>query len=87
MTTAKDFVRLKGVNGKAKELLRRSLVIEIEMTFDDPRTASHIIDTAFENWRSRRLYGSTSKFWYGSMRRIQIVAGLHLREPFMPLCN
>lgn len=61
VTTAKDFVRLKGVHGKAEELLRRSQVIEIEMMFDDPNTASDIIDAAFENCRSRRLYGTTSK--------------------------
>ena len=54
VTTAKDFVRLKGVHGKAEELLRRSLVIESEMMFDDPNTASGI-HTAIENCSMRML--------------------------------
>ena len=54
VTTAKDFVRLKGVHGKAEELLRRSLVIESEMLFDDPNTASGI-HTAIENCSMRML--------------------------------
>lgn len=55
VTTAKDAVRLKGVQGKAEELFRRSQVIEIEMVFDDPQTASDMIDTAIENCRTRLL--------------------------------
>jgi tetraacyldisaccharide 4'-kinase len=58
VTTAKDFVRLKGVHGKAEELLQRSQVIEIEMVFDDPNTASDIIHAAIENCRTRVLKGN-----------------------------
>lgn len=55
VTTAKDAVRLQGVHGKAEELLQRSQVIEIEMAFDDPHTASDIIDAAIENCRMRLI--------------------------------
>jgi tetraacyldisaccharide 4'-kinase len=61
VTTAKDVARLKGASGRAEELWRRSYVIEIEMVFDDPHTASDIIDAAVENCRNRRIYGSGFK--------------------------
>ncbi|GAK70121.1 tetraacyldisaccharide 4'-kinase [Agrobacterium rubi TR3 = NBRC 13261] len=55
VTTAKDAVRLNGHHGTASELLARSLVIEIDMVFDDPNAAYAIIDAAMENCRRRRL--------------------------------
>ncbi|NTF06562.1 tetraacyldisaccharide 4'-kinase [Agrobacterium rubi] len=55
VTTAKDAVRLNGHHGTASELLARSLVIEIDMVFDDPNAAHAIIDAAMENCRRRRL--------------------------------
>ena len=55
VTTAKDAVRLTGHHGSASELLDRSLVIEIDMVFDDPNAAHAIIDAAVENCRRRRL--------------------------------
>jgi tetraacyldisaccharide 4'-kinase len=55
VTTAKDAVRLNGHHGRAEELLWNSLVIEIDMVFDDPNAAATIIDTAVRNCRARLL--------------------------------
>lgn len=55
VTTAKDTARLQGHHGPAAELLERSKVVEIDMVFDDPRAAVTIIQTAFDNFRNRRL--------------------------------
>ncbi|UXS30881.1 tetraacyldisaccharide 4'-kinase [Agrobacterium tumefaciens] len=55
VTTAKDAVRLNGHHGRAEELLWNSLVIEIDMVFDDPNAAATIIDTAVANCRARLL--------------------------------
>ncbi|QXC51131.1 tetraacyldisaccharide 4'-kinase [Agrobacterium salinitolerans] len=55
VTTAKDAVRLNGHHGRAEELLWNSLVIEIDMVFDDPNAAAAIIDTAVGNCRARLL--------------------------------
>lgn len=54
-TTAKDRVRLEEGHGRAGELASASLVIEIEMRFDDPAAPGRIIDTAIENARRRML--------------------------------
>jgi tetraacyldisaccharide 4'-kinase len=53
VTTAKDAVRLNGHQGRAEELLWNSLVIEIDMVFDDPNATATIIDTAVGNCRAR----------------------------------
>jgi tetraacyldisaccharide 4'-kinase len=55
VTTAKDAVRLVGHHGPAEELLKRAKVVEIDMVFDDPHAPGNIIDTAFANFRTRRL--------------------------------
>ncbi|EPR19203.1 Tetraacyldisaccharide 4'-kinase [compost metagenome] len=55
VTTAKDAVRLNGHHGRAEELLWNSLVIEIDMMFDDPNAATTIIETAVGNCRARLL--------------------------------
>ena len=55
VTTAKDAVRLNGHHGRAEELLWNSLVIEVDMVFDDPNAAGTIIDTAVANCRARLL--------------------------------
>lgn len=55
VTTAKDAVRLKGHHGVASELLSSTLVIDIDMAFDDPNAAGQIIDDAIQHCRQRRL--------------------------------
>lgn len=55
VTTAKDAVRLKGHHGDAARLLETTLVIDIDMVFDDPNAAGAIIDTAVQNCRRRKL--------------------------------
>jgi tetraacyldisaccharide 4'-kinase len=55
VTTSKDAVRLTGHSGKAKELADKTTVVEIDMVFDDPRAAHHIIDAAIANCRQRLL--------------------------------
>jgi tetraacyldisaccharide 4'-kinase len=55
VTTAKDAVRLNGHHGVASELLSSTLVIEIDMVFDDPNAAHAMIDAAIANCRRRRL--------------------------------
>jgi tetraacyldisaccharide 4'-kinase len=55
VTTSKDAVRLAGYHGRAGELLAESLVIEVEMLFDDPHAASSMIDAAIEHCRLRLL--------------------------------
>jgi len=55
VTTAKDAVRLNGHHGRAEELLWNSLVIEVDMVFDDPNAATTIIETAVRNCRTRLL--------------------------------
>lgn len=55
VTTAKDAVRLTGHYGASAPLLAASLVIEIDMLFDDPSAPGLMIDAAIENYRRRRL--------------------------------
>ncbi|MDO9415647.1 tetraacyldisaccharide 4'-kinase [Pararhizobium sp.] len=55
VTTAKDMVRLGGTHGRAGELAAKSLVIEIEMRFDDPAAPGRIIDAAIAAARARML--------------------------------
>ncbi|WP_311272480.1 MULTISPECIES: tetraacyldisaccharide 4'-kinase [unclassified Rhizobium] len=55
VTTAKDAVRLKGHHGSAANLLSQTLVIDIDMVFDDPAVARGIIDAALQNCRNRKL--------------------------------
>lgn len=55
VTTAKDAVRLKGHYGNAANLLSQTLIIDIDMVFDDPAVARGIIDTALQNCRNRKL--------------------------------
>ena len=55
VTTAKDAVRLKGHHGRASELLSSTLVIDIDMVFDDANAVGAIIDTAIRNCRQRKL--------------------------------
>jgi tetraacyldisaccharide 4'-kinase len=54
-TTAKDAARLVGHPGPAAELLQKSKIVEIDMVFDDPHAPITIIETAFRNFRDRRL--------------------------------
>jgi tetraacyldisaccharide 4'-kinase len=54
-TTSKDYVRLIGHHGRAKELMARSRVIEIDMVFDDHGAPGLIIDRAIAACRERRL--------------------------------
>lgn len=54
-TTAKDAARLTGHPGPAATLLERSRIVEIDMVFDDPNAPVAIIETAFRNFRERRL--------------------------------
>ena len=55
VTTSKDFVRLLGRPGPAEQLVQRSRVIEVDMTFVDHRAARLIIDHAIAACRERRL--------------------------------
>ncbi len=55
VTTSKDAVRLNGHQGHGPELLWKSLIVEIDMVFDDPNAAGVMIDTAFENFRKRQI--------------------------------
>lgn len=55
VTTAKDAVRLRGQNGRARELAEKITVIDVEMAFDSPTTPRLIIDSALANFRKRRL--------------------------------
>lgn len=61
VTTSKDLVRLLGRKGRAQELIQRARVIEVEMTFADHRAPGMIIDSAFANYRQRRLREGTTK--------------------------
>jgi tetraacyldisaccharide 4'-kinase len=54
-TTAKDAARLIGRHGTAEALLAATQVIEVDMAFDDHQAPGKIIDTAFNNFRRRRL--------------------------------
>ncbi|WP_320195470.1 tetraacyldisaccharide 4'-kinase [Agrobacterium rosae] len=60
VTTAKDAVRLAGHHGGAAQLLERTLVIEIDMKFDDPTAPQLIIEAAFENYGRRKLQKQSS---------------------------
>ena len=55
VTTAKDWVRLRGHSGTAATLAAAVRVIEVDMRFDDPRAPAHIIDRAVEAARKRLL--------------------------------
>lgn len=55
VTTAKDQVRLEESHGRAGELARESLVIDIEMRFDDPIAPGRIIDATVEQAKRRLL--------------------------------
>ncbi len=55
VTTAKDAVRLAGRGGLAADLLSQTRIVDIDMVLDDPKAATLIIDTAFENCRRRKL--------------------------------
>ncbi|WJH39127.1 tetraacyldisaccharide 4'-kinase [Aliirhizobium terrae] len=61
VTTAKDAARLAGHSGVARTLLERSKIVEIDMVFDDPRAPAAIIETAFRNFRERRLREGSAK--------------------------
>lgn len=54
-TTAKDHVRLIGGHGQSERLAHQSVVVEIDMAFDDPKAPDQIIDKAFVACRARRL--------------------------------
>jgi tetraacyldisaccharide 4'-kinase len=55
VTTAKDFARLVGHNGRGAELMRRCRVIDVDMTFVDHRAPPLIIERAIEACTERRL--------------------------------
>jgi tetraacyldisaccharide 4'-kinase len=61
VTTAKDAARLVGHSGIARTLLERSEIVEVDMVFDDPRAPAAIIETAFRNFRERRLREGSAK--------------------------
>ena len=56
VTTAKDAVRLRGGSPAAKALAERTLVLEIDLAFDDPRVPSKIVDRTLEAF-ARRQHG------------------------------
>ena len=55
ITTAKDYVRLKGGHGRAQLLMDKVRVLEVAMHFDDHQAPGHIIDLAIQSFRMRRL--------------------------------
>ncbi len=55
VTTSKDAARLAGRHGSAETLLANVTVVEVDMVFDDHQAPGKIIDTAFQNFRRRRL--------------------------------
>lgn len=55
ITTAKDAVRLAGASPLADALAAAALVIEVDMTFDDPAAPARIIDQALQAARKRML--------------------------------
>ena len=55
VTTAKDFVRLKGHHGRAAELAKESRVIDVDMDFDAPAVPGLIIDRAFSLFKEKKL--------------------------------
>ena len=55
VTTAKDMVRLEPGHGRARELIAKSAVIEVEVRFDDPASPQKIIDATVKAARARQL--------------------------------
>ncbi len=55
VTTAKDAVRLTGMQGAYEDLLLKTRVVEVDMCFDDPGAPGKVIDLAVANYRQRRL--------------------------------
>lgn len=55
ITTAKDAVRLAGASVLADTLRAACLVVEVDMTFDDPAAPTRIIDLAVQAARKRML--------------------------------
>lgn len=55
VTTAKDAARLAGHQGVAETLSAKSIVVEVDMVFDDPHAADKIIDGAIDAFRARRI--------------------------------
>lgn len=60
-TTAKDAARLAGHSGPARVLLEKSKIVEVDMVFDDPNGPPAMIETAFRNFRERRLREGAAK--------------------------
>ncbi len=60
-TTAKDAARLAGHSGPARALLDKSKIVEVDMVFDDPNGPPAMIETAFRNFRERRLREGAAK--------------------------
>ncbi|MFZ1814663.1 MAG: tetraacyldisaccharide 4'-kinase [Rhizobiaceae bacterium] len=60
VTTAKDIARLEGGSHHQRELAASSLCLEIELEFDDPRTAGIIIDATLAAHDERMLASSPS---------------------------
>ncbi|KRB49882.1 tetraacyldisaccharide 4'-kinase [Rhizobium sp. Root708] len=60
VTTSKDFVRLAGHNGKARQLAERCVVIEVEMAFEDHLAPNLIITRAIDACRERRMKEKTA---------------------------
>ena len=61
VTTSKDFVRLAGRNGRARELARRCHVVEVDMAFGDHRAPALIIERTLAAYGERRLRESRGK--------------------------
>ncbi|MFP5075999.1 tetraacyldisaccharide 4'-kinase [Rhizobium sp. YIM 134829] len=59
VTTAKDWVRLEAGHGLSGELKSRTLVIAVEIRFDDPAAPDAILTATLTNARQRRLTHST----------------------------
>ena len=55
VTTSKDMARLAGQGGLARALAEASIVVEIDMRFDDPRAPRQIIERAVEACRKRLI--------------------------------
>jgi tetraacyldisaccharide 4'-kinase len=54
ITTAKDHVRLQAGHGRARELLEKTSVLEIDLAFDSPDVPAVIVESALTAFQRRR---------------------------------
>lgn len=55
VTTAKDHVRLQSGHGRARELLEKASVLNIDLVFDNPGTSGAIVDAAIDSFKRRQI--------------------------------